>query len=74
MRPWDLDTSAARLRKATENLQIAWEETNEQWQDEVSHSFCEKHLEPIGPAMKLSIDAVGRMQQLLNQIQNECES
>ncbi len=74
MRPWDLDTSASQLRKATEDLQLAWEETTEQWQDEVSQSFCERYLEPIGPAMKLSLDAVGRMQQLLNQIQKECES
>jgi len=74
MRLWDLDTSAARLRKATEGLQIAWEQTGEQWQDQVSQKFCERHLEPLGPAMKLSLDAVGRMQQLLKQIQNECES
>ncbi len=74
MRPWDFDTSAARLRKATEDLQIAWQQTAEQWNDEVSQKFCERHLEPIGPAMKLSLDAVGRMQQLMIQIQNECES
>ncbi len=74
MRTWDLDTSAARLRKATENLQLAWEITNEHWHDEVSQKFCEQHLEPIGPAMKLSLDAVGRMQQMLRQIQNDCES
>ncbi|NOZ41530.1 MAG: hypothetical protein GXP24_15075 [Planctomycetes bacterium] len=73
MRPWDFDTSAARMRKATEDLQVAWEQTTEQWHDEVSRKFCEQHLEPIGPAMKLSLDAVGRMQQLMNQIQNECE-
>ncbi len=73
MRPWDFDTSAARLRKATETLQIAWEQTAEQWEDGVSQSFCEQHLEPIGPAMKLSLDAVGRMQQLMNQIQQEVE-
>jgi len=73
MRPWDFDTSAARMRKATEDLQVAWEQNTEQWHDEVSRKFCEQHLEPIGPAMKLSLDAVGRMQQLMNQIQNECE-
>jgi len=74
MRPWDLDTGAARLRKATEELQIAWEQTAEQWQDAVSQKFCERHLEPISPAMKLSLDAVGRMQQLMNQIQQEVEN
>ena len=74
MRHWDLYTHAAHLRKATEELQIAWQETNELWQDDVSQTFCERYLEPIGPATKLSLDAIGRMRQLLKQIQRECES
>ena len=74
MRPWDLDTSAAHLRDAMDELQAAWQLTSETWQDEVSHAFCENHLEPIGPALKLTLDAVGRMQQMLNKMQRECES
>lgn len=73
MRPWDFDTSSARLRKATEALQNNWQEASESWSDGVSEKFCEKHLEPIGPAIKLALDAVGRMQQLMNQIQHDCE-
>ena len=74
MRNWDLFTSAARLRKATEDLQIAWQQTTEFWQDDVSHAFCERYLEPLGPATKMSLEAIGRMRQLMNQIQRECES
>ncbi len=74
MRPWDFDTSASRLRKATEDLQLAWELTAEQWQDEVSQNFCEKHLEPLGPAMKMSLDAVARMRQLMTQVQAELDA
>ncbi|MCG8450985.1 MAG: hypothetical protein MI725_15565 [Pirellulales bacterium] len=74
MRPWDLETSAAHLRDAMDDLQIAWQETSDSWQDEVSQKFCENHLEPLGPTLKLTHDAVGRMQQLLNQMQRECES
>ena len=33
----------------------------------------DRYLEPIGPTMKISLDAVGRMQQLLNQIHREIE-
>ncbi|MGI9427156.1 MAG: hypothetical protein ACR2NM_00750 [Bythopirellula sp.] len=61
------------MRKSTEDLQTAWAETAELWQDDVSRSFCERYLEPIGPTMKISLDAVGRMQQLLNQIHREVE-
>jgi len=72
MRPWDLDTSAAQLRDAMEELQQAWQQTDEQWHDAVSQKFCENHLEPIGPALKLALDAVGRMEQLMGQIHREC--
>ncbi|MEM8947284.1 MAG: hypothetical protein AAGD11_19075 [Planctomycetota bacterium] len=73
MATWDLHTSAARIRKATEDLQIAWQETSEAWSDDVSRKFCEQHLEPIGPAVKISLDAVSRMQQLMNQIRQDCD-
>lgn len=73
MRPWDLETNAARMRKATEALQLSWQETNDVWNDSVSQKFCETYLEPLGPAMKLTLDAVGRMQQLVNEIQRDCE-
>ena len=74
MRQWDLDTSSAHLRDALEELQIAWQQTSEQWEDAVSRKFCKTHLEPIGPALKRSLDAVGQMQQLVDQIWRECES
>lgn len=73
MRQWDLDTSAAHLRDATEELQIAWQHTGEYWQDLVSKDYCETHLEPIGPAVRKSLEAVGQMQQLLSQVYRECE-
>ena len=44
MRPWDLDTNAAHLRDAMDDLQIAWEHTSESWQDEVSQKFLRKLL------------------------------
>lgn len=74
MRLWDLDTSAAQLRDALDDLQIAWRETEANWNDSVSHKFCETHLEPIGPALKKSLDAVAQMRQLVDQMSRECES
>lgn len=72
MKPWDLDTSAAQLRDAMEDLQIAWQHTSDSWQDGVSQKFCATHLEPLGPVIKMALDEVNRMQQLLNHIQREC--
>ncbi len=71
MRPWDLDTSAAQLRKAMEDLQGAWQTADESWQDSVSQKFSETHLQPIGPALKQTLEAVGQMQQLVSQMQRD---
>jgi hypothetical protein len=74
MRQWDLDTGAAHLRDATEELQIAWQQVGDNWQDSVRQQYGDTHLEPIGPAMKKSLEAITQMQQLLNQIYRDCES
>ena len=71
MRPWDLDTSAAQLRKAMEDLQSAWRTADEQWQDSISQKFSATHLQPIAPALKQTLEAVGQIQQLVNQMQKE---
>jgi hypothetical protein len=73
MRPWDLDTSSSALHRAMEDLQISWQQVGEDWHDSVSQEFCERHLEPLGPAMKMTLDAIARMQHLVNRIQSDCE-
>lgn len=74
MKPWDLDTSAAQLRDALDELQLAWRQTGDEWQDPVSQKFCETYLDPLGPALKKTLDAVGQMQQLVNLMTRDCES
>ena len=74
MRPWDLDTSLAQMRKAMEDLMRAWEEVSETWNDSVSTRFCDQYLEPLIPTTKRSLDAVSRMQEVVNRMQNDCES
>ncbi|MDZ4656169.1 MAG: hypothetical protein SH868_01185 [Bythopirellula sp.] len=73
MRHCDLDTSAAQLRCALQDLQRAWQVTNESWDDGVSRQFAEQHLDPLAPVSQTAIDAVGRMRELVSRIQRECE-
>ena len=73
MRQTDLHTAAAQLRDAFDELQIAWREVNEEWDDQVSRRFCERHLEPIAPVMKKTLDAIGHMSQIHHQIRRDCE-
>jgi hypothetical protein len=74
MRPSDLSTSAAHIRDAFDQLQIAWQEASEHWNDEVSRKFCENHLEPLGPVVKLSLDAISRMTQVVSGMHRDCSS
>jgi hypothetical protein len=74
MRTTDLATSAAYVRDAFDDLQIAWQEASEHWHDEVSRKFCENHLEPLGPVLKLSLDAIARMTQVVGGMHRDCES
>lgn len=74
MRPWDLDTSSAQIRRAMEDLQRAWQEVSQSWNDSVSQQFCEQHLEPLIPVTKRTLDATARMQNLTNKMQRECEN
>jgi hypothetical protein len=74
MRPSDLYTSSAHIRDAFQELQTAWQEAATAWNDAVSRSFCENYMEPMGPVLKLSLDAIGRMSQLVDGMHRDCES
>jgi hypothetical protein len=74
LRPSDLYTSAAHVRDAFDELQIAWQEASAHWNDGVSRAFCDNHLEPLGPVVKLSLDAMSRMAHLVDGMHRDCES
>lgn len=73
MATFDFYTSTAHIRDAMDDLQIAWQDTTDDWNDAVSRKFCEKHLEPIGPAVKMALDALGHISQQVRQMQRDCE-
>lgn len=68
----DLYTGAARIRLALENLNHVWQDATDHWNDSVSRAFLEQHIEPLVPVVKNSLDAVTRMQTLLDQAQRDC--
>ena len=73
MKKCDLTTPAARVRHALENLEALWQRSTGQWDDAVSRRFAEHQLEPMVPKVKIALDAIGRMQQLLTEVQRDCE-
>ena len=73
MKRCDLMTSAARIRYALDNLELLWQQTAEHWDDGVSRRFAELQLDPMIPKVKLALDAIGRMQHLMTEVQRDCE-
>jgi hypothetical protein len=73
MRTWDLDSSAAQVRRAMEDLQTAWNVVSESWNDSVSRQYSEQYLESLIPTTKMTLDAVARMRDLLVRLREECE-
>ena len=74
MRKCDMGTGAARIRNALKNLETAWNERRDEWNDAVSQRFAAHHLEPMIPQVKLALDAISRMHLLLDEVQRDCES
>jgi hypothetical protein len=74
MRRSDLFTPAGRIRHALEDLEAAWQHSADEWDDPVSHRFAEHQLEPMIPKIKMALDAISRMHQLLTEAQRDCEN
>jgi hypothetical protein len=74
MRQCDLATGASRIRHAMEHLETVWNEISDQWDDAVSRRFRECHLDPMIPRVKLALDALSRMNLLMDEVERDCES
>ncbi|RIK84451.1 MAG: hypothetical protein DCC67_04910 [Planctomycetota bacterium] len=74
MRGTDLHTGASHIRDAFDDLQTAWSDASLHWNDQVSRRFCENCLEPLGPIVKLALDALARMSQLVDQMHRDCDA
>lgn len=73
MKKCDLSTPASRVRHALEHVETVWQQSADEWDDSVSRRFAESHLEPMIPKLKIALDAIGRMHQLLTEVQRDCE-
>ena len=70
----NLYTSAANIHDAIDELQTAWLEASQHWNDGVSRRFCEHHLEPMAPIVKLALDLSSRMSHLVDHMHRDCDA
>lgn len=65
MRHFDLSSGAAKMALALKQLDIKWESAKETWNDGTSKAFHKEHIEPLMPDVKQTLEAVGRLAEVL---------
>lgn len=74
MKPWDLASGAARLRSAMKDLEHAVALAGENWNDDTFRAFDQRFLQTLRPAMRTALDALNRLEQVLDRALAECSS
>ena len=62
----DLSSGAGKMALAMKQLRLKWEAARETWDDGTSRAFHEEHIEPLAPRVKETLEAVGRLAELLS--------
>jgi hypothetical protein len=62
----DLSSGASKMALALKQLLIKWESAKESWNDTTSKAFHKDHIEPLTPDVKETLEAVGRLAEVLS--------
>ena len=65
MKVVDLSSGASKLALAVKHLGIKWESAKETWNDSTSKAFHKEHVDPLQPAVKETLEAIGRLAEVL---------
>ena len=66
MKVADLSSGASKLANALKQLNIKWESAKDTWRDSRAKAFQKDNVEPLLPAVKETLDAVGRLAEVLD--------
>ncbi|MFM8893504.1 MAG: hypothetical protein ACKOTB_18160 [Planctomycetia bacterium] len=61
----DLSSGAGKLALAVKQLHLKWESAREGWDDSTSKAFHAEHIEPLAPRVKETLEAIGRLAEVL---------
>jgi hypothetical protein len=61
----ELSSGAAKLALALKHLSVKWDSACDSWDDATSKAFHEEHIEPLRPKVKETLEAVGRLAEVL---------
>jgi hypothetical protein len=65
MKVGDLSGGASKMALALKQLGLKWESAKEAWNDGTSKKFHKDHIDPLLPAVKETLEAVGRLAEVL---------
>ncbi|NDC62575.1 MAG: hypothetical protein EBZ59_00985 [Planctomycetia bacterium] len=65
MRVGDLSSGASKMALALKHLKIKWDSATATWNDHTSKAFHEEHIEPLTPSVKETLEAIGRLAEVL---------
>jgi hypothetical protein len=66
MKSFDLSGGASKLALALKQLDIKWNVATDAWNDTTAKTFHKDHLEPIMPDVKQTLEAIGRLAEVLS--------
>ena len=72
MRGCDPTSAAAKLEMALEAIHRARADVSQQWDDPMSRGFDKDFLDPLEPKVKLALDAIHHLSQVLSKAEREC--
>jgi uncharacterized protein YukE len=61
----DLSSGASKMALAIKQLQLKWDAARETWDDATSRAFHKEHIEPLAPKVKETLEAIGRLAEVL---------
>lgn len=65
MRGFDLSGGASKLALAYKQLDLKWQAATDTWHDATAKTFHKDHIEPIMPDVKQTLEAIGRLAEVL---------
>ena len=66
MKSFDLSGGASKLALALKQLDIKWNVATDAWNDSTAKTFHKDHLESIMPDVKQTLEAIGRLAEVLS--------
>jgi hypothetical protein len=68
-----MTAGGAKLRAATQQLLIQWEETKEHWRDAKCQEFEQKYMQELLASVDRAMTVIEQLDTLVKKIRSDCE-